>query len=64
MVDTGDCDSLGAARDELHRIENEKELCNSVLLMFANKQDLTNAMGAAESTDKLVLHGSRHQQCF
>ena len=30
-----------------------------VLLVFANKQDLPNAMSAAEMTDKLGLHGLR-----
>ena len=41
------------ARDELHRMLNEDELRDSVLLVFANKQDLPNAMSAAEMTDKL-----------
>ena len=50
------------ARDELHRMLNEDELRDSVLLVFANKQDLPNAMSAAEMTDKLGLHGLRHRQ--
>ncbi|ELK24626.1 ADP-ribosylation factor 1 [Myotis davidii] len=33
----------------------EDELRDAVLLMFANKQDLPNAMNAAEITDKLGL---------
>ncbi|MCL7023751.1 hypothetical protein MKW94_009736, partial [Papaver nudicaule] len=32
------------------------ELRDAVLLVFANKQDLPNAMNAAEITDKLGLH--------
>ncbi|GLE07544.1 hypothetical protein PINS_up018097 [Pythium insidiosum] len=43
---------------------NEDELRDSVLLVFANKQDLPNAMSAAEMTDKLGLHGLRHRQWF
>lgn len=52
------------ARDELHRMLNEDELRESVLLVFANKQDLPNAMSAAEMTDKLGLHGLRHRQWY
>ena len=36
---------------------NKDELWDSVLLVFSNKQDLSNAMSAAEMTDKLGLHG-------
>jgi ADP-ribosylation factor protein 1 len=53
-----------AARDELHRMLNEDELRESILLVFANKQDLPNAMSAAEMTDKLGLHGLRHRQWY
>ena len=35
---------------------NDDELRDAVLLVFANKQDLPNAMNAAEITDKLGLH--------
>jgi ADP-ribosylation factor protein 1 len=52
------------ARDELHRMLNEDELRDSILLVFANKQDLPNAMSAAEMTDKLGLHGLRHRQWY
>lgn len=55
---------LYAARDELHRMLNEDELRESILLVFANKQDLPNAMSAAEMTDKLGLHGLRHRQWY
>lgn len=53
-----------SARDELHRMLNEDELRESILLVFANKQDLPNAMSAAEMTDKLGLHGLRHRQWY
>lgn len=52
------------ARDELHRMLNEDELRESILLVFANKQDLPNAMSAPEMTDKLGLHGLRHRQWY
>uniref|UniRef100_A0A3P8UB60 ADP ribosylation factor 5 n=1 Tax=Amphiprion percula TaxID=161767 RepID=A0A3P8UB60_AMPPE len=37
----------------------EDELKEAVLLVFANKQDLPNAMGVSELTDKLGLHSMR-----
>jgi len=51
VVDSNDRDRVGEARDELHRMLNEDELRESILLVFANKQDLPNAMPAAEVTD-------------
>ena len=64
VVDSNDRERIDAARDELHRMLNEDELRESVLLVFANKQDLPNAMSAAEMTDKLGLHGLRHRQWY
>jgi ADP-ribosylation factor 1/2 len=43
---------------------NEDELRDALLLVFANKQDLPNAMTAAEITDKLGLHGLRQRTWF
>uniref|UniRef100_A0A6N2KLK1 ADP-ribosylation factor n=1 Tax=Salix viminalis TaxID=40686 RepID=A0A6N2KLK1_SALVM len=59
VVDSNDRDRVVEARDELHRMLNEDELRDAVLLVFANKQDLPNAMNAAEITDKLGLHSLR-----
>ena len=39
-------------------------MCDAVLLVFANKQDLPNAMTAAEVTEKLGLQNLRHRQWF
>ena len=64
VVDSNDRDRVDNARDELHRMLNEDELRESVLLVFANKQDLPNAMSAAEMTDKLGLNGLRHRQWY
>ncbi|CAL5419887.1 unnamed protein product [Camellia sinensis] len=40
VVDSNDRDRVVEARDELHRMLNEDELRDAVLLVFANKQDL------------------------
>ncbi|CAF1175920.1 unnamed protein product [Didymodactylos carnosus] len=59
VIDGNDRERVGEARDELQRMLAEDELRDAVLLIFANKQDLPNAMNAAESTDKLGLHSLR-----
>merc|ERR1712196_534042 len=64
VVDSNDRDRVGEARDELHRMLNEDELREAMLLVFANKQDLLNAMNAAEITDKLGLHSLRQRHWY
>ncbi|ETW36341.1 hypothetical protein PFTANZ_02963 [Plasmodium falciparum Tanzania (2000708)] len=49
------------AREELHRMINEEELKDAIILVFANKQDLPNAMSAAEVTEKLHLNTIRER---
>nr|XP_043618391.1 ADP-ribosylation factor 1-like [Erigeron canadensis] len=61
VVDSDDRYQVNYARDHLHKKLNEDELRDAVLLVFANKYDLPNAMNAAEITDKLGLH-SLHQR--
>uniref|UniRef100_A0A8C2P1S1 ARF GTPase 1 n=1 Tax=Capra hircus TaxID=9925 RepID=A0A8C2P1S1_CAPHI len=62
VVDSNDRERVNEAREELMRMLAEDELRDAVLLVFANKQDLPNAMNAAEITDKLGLHSLRHQR--
>ena len=59
VVDSNDVDRIEIAREELHSLLNDDELRDAVLLVFANKQDLPNAMAAAKMTDKLGLSGLR-----
>ena len=61
VVDATDHERLPTARAELYAILAEEELANCKLLVFANKQDLPNAMNAAEITDKLGLHSLRQR---
>ncbi|KAK2885524.1 hypothetical protein Q8A67_016361 [Cirrhinus molitorella] len=63
VVDSNDRERVNEAREELMRMLAEDELRDAVLLVFANKQDLPNAMNAAEITDKLGLHSLRHRNC-
>jgi len=64
VVDSNDRERVGEARDELNRMLAEDELRDAVLLVFANKQDLPNAMNAAEITEKLDLHKMRGRNWF
>ncbi|KAM8728694.1 ADP-ribosylation factor 1 isoform X1 [Acanthopagrus latus] len=64
VVDSNDRERAGEAREELSRMLNEDELRDAVLLVFANKQDLPNAMNAAEVTDKLGLHSLRSRTWY
>jgi len=64
VVDSNDRDRIEDAREELTKILNEDEMRDAVLLAFANKQDLPNAMTAAEVTEKLGLHNMRNRQWF
>jgi len=64
VIDSNDRDRIEDARDELSKIVNEDEMRDAALLVFANKQDLPNAMTAAEVTEKLGLHNLRNRQWY
>ncbi|TKC35613.1 hypothetical protein EI555_006279 [Monodon monoceros] len=51
-------------QEELMRMLAEDELRDAVPLVFANKQDLPNAMNAAEIADKLGLHSLCHRNWY
>jgi len=71
VVDSNDKERLDeanstehSAKDELHRMLAEDELREAVLLVFANKQDLPNAMSVAEVTERLQLNTIRNRQWY
>ena len=59
VVDSNDRERAEDAREELHRMLNEPELSDAVLLVFANKQDLPKAMKPADVAEKLGLSALR-----
>jgi ADP-ribosylation factor protein 1 len=63
-VDSNDRERVTEARAELEKMLGEDELRSALVLVFANKQDLPNAMSVAEITDKLGLHGLRQRQWY
>jgi len=64
VVDSNDRDRLNEAHEELSKMLQEDELRDAILLVFANKQDLPNAMSVAEITDKLGLHQLRSRKWY
>jgi len=61
VVDSNDRERVKEARAELEKMLSEDELRDAALLVFANKQDLPNAMSVAELTDKLGLHALKRK---
>src|ERR1700754_559564 len=71
VVDSNDRDRIDdskdyehSAKEELHRMLAEDELKDAVLLVFANKQDLPNAMKVQEMTERLGLNKLRNRQWY
>jgi len=64
VVDSNDRDRIEDAKEELNKMLNEDEMRDAAVLCFANKQDLPNAMPAAEVTEKLGLQSMRNRQWF
>eukprot|EP01090_Pellita_catalonica_P007701 TRINITY_DN182_c0_g1_i1.p1 TRINITY_DN182_c0_g1~~TRINITY_DN182_c0_g1_i1.p1 ORF type:complete len:178 (-),score=39.74 TRINITY_DN182_c0_g1_i1:32-565(-) len=64
VVDSNDRERISEASEELNKMLREDELREAALLVFANKQDLPNAMSVAEVTDKLGLHSMRNRKWY
>merc|ERR1719231_1555028 len=64
VIDSSDRDRIEDARNELMKMLADDEMKDAVLLVFANKQDLPNAMSASEVTDKLALQSVRDRPWF
>lgn len=56
VVDSNDRERVAEAERELHNMLQEDDLRDAVLLVFANKQDLPNAMNVSDLTNKLGLN--------
>ncbi|GCB68510.1 ADP-ribosylation factor 4-like [Scyliorhinus torazame] len=64
VVDTNDRERIQEASAELHKIIQEDELKDAVLLVFANKQDLPNAMTISDVTEKLGLNSFHNRTWY
>lgn len=61
VVDSNDIERLDEVRDELHKLLEEDELHDFVLLIYANKQDLPNAVKPNELSDILQLNSLKNR---
>lgn len=57
VIDSHDRDRLPEARQELIRILKDREMRDCPLLIFANKQDLPDALSEAEIIEGLGVEG-------
>eukprot|EP01135_Chromosphaera_perkinsii_P006533 Nk52_evm5s539 gene=Nk52_evmTU5s539 len=64
VVDSADYDRIDEARQELHRIMNDREMKDAIILIFANKQDLPNVMKPQEITERLGLNRTRDRNWY
>merc|ERR1712217_564064 len=64
VVDSSDRDRIDLAHEELHAVLDEREMRDVAVLVFANKQDLPDAMNASEVGEKLGLRGMQHRDWF
>ncbi|KAH0475220.1 MAG: uncharacterized protein KVP18_001092 [Porospora cf. gigantea A] len=62
VVDSADRNRMDDARVELHLILEEEELKGVALLVFANKQELAEAMTVVDVAEALKLHNIRDRQ--
>ncbi|XP_023137100.1 ADP-ribosylation factor 5-like [Amphiprion ocellaris] len=61
VVDSNDRERVAESAEELTKMLQEDDLKEAVLLVFANKQDLPNALTVSELTDRLGLHALRNK---
>lgn len=61
VVDSNDRERVAESSEELTKMLSEDELKDAVLLVFANKQDLPNALNVGELTEKLGLSSLRNK---
>ncbi|NXG75209.1 ARF5 factor, partial [Baryphthengus martii] len=64
VVDSNDRERVQESAEELQKMLQEDELRDAVLLVFANKQDMPNAMAVSELTDKLGLQTLRSRTWY
>lgn len=59
VIDSNDRDRIDEARQELHRIIQDREMKDSLLLVFANKQDLPGGESPPSALHGRIGYGNR-----
>jgi len=62
VVDSADHERMGISKQELVAMLEEEELKDAALMVFANKQDLPNALPSEQIADKLGLGALKSRQ--
>ncbi|CAJ0645482.1 23621_t:CDS:2 [Entrophospora sp. SA101] len=62
VIDSTDKNRLHISRKELHTMMEDENLVNSVLLVYANKQDMQGSLSAAQISEALNLTSLRDKQ--
>ncbi|XP_024369385.1 uncharacterized protein [Physcomitrium patens] len=60
VVDSTDRSRISIIKEELFKLMQHEDLQGAVVLVFANKQDLKDAMSPAEISDTLSLHSIKN----
>lgn len=64
VVDSNDSERIQESKEELHKMLEEDELRDAIILVFANKQDLPNATSVSDLTEKLGLSRLRGRKWY
>mmetsp|Transcript_131951 Transcript_131951/g.358313 ORF Transcript_131951/g.358313 Transcript_131951/m.358313 type:complete len:184 (-) Transcript_131951:648-1199(-) len=64
VVDSSDHERMEEAREELHNLLREEQMQEATVLVYANKQDVPQALVASEVADRLGLHSLRSKSWF
>ncbi|KAG8461114.1 hypothetical protein KFE25_003683 [Diacronema lutheri] len=62
VVDSADSERMGISKQELVTMLEEEELKDAALVVFANKQDLPNALKQEQIAEQLGLAGLKNRQ--
>ncbi|PQE07857.1 ADP-ribosylation factor 6 protein [Rutstroemia sp. NJR-2017a BVV2] len=64
VVDSSDKARIQEAQQELHRIINDREMQDALLLVFANKKDIAGCLTPTEVTTELKLNELKGRTWF
>jgi len=64
VVDSNDVERLDTAAEELAKLQEDRQLSEAVLLVFANKQDLPQAVKPGVLADKFGLSGNHARKWY
>lgn len=64
VIDSSDRERITEAKVELYKLLKEDDLKNAILMIYANKQDISSSMSTTEISDKLGLLKLRNRTWY